>query len=161
MSARKFLWFGVLGLLGATSAGLIVKSSFLAQPACACANPGKGYVGAFARAQQAHFLEQDEFATAIRDLGLNIGDNAAESDKTTTTATHDIQIAVTETAAFTYVYSANPTNPESFVSGVFLVPDAAPGVFNTKAIVCEAPTAERLQAPIDAQTCAPGNTPVP
>ena len=151
----------MLALVSAAGVGLLAKSIFFVPPACACANPSKSYASTFARSQQAHFLEQGQFATAIKDLDAGIGINAVDARQTTTTATSDIEIAVTETAALTYVYSANPANPNSFVSGVFVVPNDGPEAPNTEIIICEAPTAEALQAPIDAQTCAPGNTPVP
>lgn len=163
MSVRKQVWLGVLGLLSITGAGLLAKSTFFAQPACACGtNLSRQHAGTFARAQQAHFIEQGKFATAIKDLQLDIGSDA--TGKATATATTSIEIVVTDTEALTYVYSVNPANQTSVVSGVFVLPndgvpndDAAPTI---TVITCEAPTPEVLQAPLDAQTCASGTTPV-
>ena len=160
MTARKWIWLSLLGLVSATGTGLMARSAFFAQPACACANPGKSYAGTFARSQQAYFVEQGKFATAIKDLGTGIGPGAAEGAPTTTTAPSGIKKAVTDNAAVTNKYYANPADPSSFVSGVFVVPNDGSEASTTEVIICEAPTAETLPAPIDAQTCAPGTTQV-
>ncbi len=154
MTARKYVWLGVLGLIGVTSTGLLAKTNFFAQPACACGNASQSYAGTFARAQQAHFIEQGEFATAIKDLGIN--EDWSDANKTLSTVATDIEIEVTETAAFTYAYSTDPVSQRSFVSGVFEVPGTASEASVTDTIICMSPSPETLKPPIDAQTCASG-----
>jgi type IV pilus assembly protein PilA len=164
-----------LWLLLPGTAIALVSFLTITNSACGCGDgsgEGKAFVGALQRAQQAYFIEHHSLATSLETLKIGLP---------TETQNYQIQIRVTETAAFhfaipkvarvndtisidqfpiTKVQSKHPL--PGYVSAVFVLP-TTPKSFQT--ILCQTDASGRVQLnePIlrnGVPTCAPGTHPL-
>jgi hypothetical protein len=102
---------------------------------------GKQNVGAMNRAQQAYFLENNEFADSVAKVGVGIK---------TQTKNYEYLIHATPLTAFEYGVSRKD-NLKSYVGGVFLTPDLeVKGEILTPTIICEtkSPSTKRPAEPM-------------
>ena len=144
--------YGIYSLVILTGLGipiLIVAPSFIHQGDKAKQSEGRQYVGAMNRAQQAYFIENNDFTSNIVDLGLGI--------KTETT---NYSYSIRTTSFATFHYAIPRQKLKGYVGAVF------PGTTNNNeitsvAIICEgeSPSTKRLPEPILQNgiiKCAPG-----
>jgi hypothetical protein len=123
--------FGCLALLGLLGVGFI----FLIDPLFWTGNDpskikqseAKQYIGSMNRAQQAYFLEEDNFTDNIPELGLGIS---------TETENYTYSSHATLLSAINYGVSRQ-SDLKSYVGGVFLGSVEETGELTTLAIFCE------------------------
>lgn len=88
----------------------------------------KNNIGAMNRAQQAYFLEQQEFSDSFQKLGVDIRNP---------TTNYDYSIRATPLAVFNYA-TARTKNIKSYVGSIFIIPgNKNSGELLTVAITCE------------------------
>lgn len=116
----------IIGILSA-----IALPSFLNQAAKARGAEAKSNVGAMNRAQQAYYLEQQNFTTNISQLGLSLksSDNFSYYAETATTS------GVTGIAN---QGKSKVTDIKSYTGGVFYTPSTSTSEGFTTTILCEA-----------------------
>jgi len=145
----------IIGILSA-----IALPSFLNQANKAKQSEARTYVGSANRAQQAYYLENNEFADDGNFGGLGLG-------VATQTENYKYEIAGGGAASTTVTNQAQPvlaTAPlKAYVGGVGLANIAATSEATTLAVLCEAETPVGLQGPVgtevptfalnDAPTC--------
>ena len=137
----------IIGILAA-----IALPSFLNQANKAKESEAKTYVGSAVRAQQAYFLENNQFATNMGSVELGI--NTATKNYSYTVATTGKQ----QTTIF--ATSNNTVTLRSFIGGVAAAPTAT-GEGTTKGILCRgilpvtAPSAAGIVLPAAASSVEP------
>ncbi len=128
-------WLAIFLGLGIGGVTLALPSLF------GCGNSAKAAearnnIGAMNRAQQAYFLEYQDFANSLERLGVGIRPK---------TVNYQYSIRVTPSAVFNYA-SPHQKNIKGYVGAVFLMPgDAATGEVLTTAIECEGTSHDRTQ----------------
>ena len=142
--------------------GAAMMPNLLTQKTKPKQSEAKGYVGSMNRAQQAYFLENNDFSNSVEKLGLGIKTQTGNYDYATR--------GLASKAAFNYGIARN-SNIKSYVGGVFIVPakyssDAANNEMTTKAILCEsnAVGSAKLPEPIynnGKPACAAGTIEIP
>jgi type IV pilus assembly protein PilA len=129
----------VMGILSA-----IVLPSFLntGKRCCKCSPEAQERVGSLARAQQAYFLEESQFASTIPELGKVIESRSGN---------YTYSIENNKTHVFVFGKSQKPPL-NSYVAGIFINPSEKS---TSTAILCKAQKRgiHPIAPPIDANTC--------
>jgi type IV pilus assembly protein PilA len=117
----------IIGILAA-----IALPSFLNQANKAKQSEARQYVGALVRSQQAHYLENSEFASDIAEMGAPVASD---------TTNYEYKMTADNKAAASANAIVNGTSKKdalkSYVGGVFLGVVTATSEATTSAIVCE------------------------
>ncbi|NER99795.1 MAG: prepilin-type N-terminal cleavage/methylation domain-containing protein [Symploca sp. SIO1B1] len=133
----------IIGILSA-----IALPSFLNQANKAKQSEARTYVGSMNRAQQAYYLENNEFADDKNFGGLGLG-------VATQTENYDYVIAGGGEDSTTVTNQAQPKDDKApikaYVGGVGLANVAATSEATTLAVLCEADTPVGLEGPTGAQ----------
>jgi type IV pilus assembly protein PilA len=147
---QGFTWIElliVIAIVGIISA--IVLPSFLntGKRCCKCSPEAQERVGYLARAQQAYFLEESQFASTIPELGKVIESRSGN---------YTYSIENNKTHVFIFGKSQKPPL-RSYVAGVFINPNEKD---KSTAIMCKAekPGIQPIAPPIDANTCGAGTS---
>jgi type IV pilus assembly protein PilA len=142
---QGFTWIELLVVvvaMGILSA--IVLPSFLntGKRCCKCSPEAQERVGYLARAQQAYFLEESQFASTIPELGKVIESRSGN---------YTYSIENNKTYIFIFGKSQK-SSLKSYVAGVFINPKEKD---TSTAIICKAekPGIQPIVPPIDANTC--------
>ncbi|MBC6475808.1 MAG: type IV pilin-like G/H family protein [Hormoscilla sp. GM102CHS1] len=144
----------IIGILSA-----IALPSFLNQANKARQSEAKTYVGSMNRAQQAHFLENSEFAGDMNDLGLGI---STQTDNYTYGIINSAGTGGGASTAVTNWATGVATNAQllSYVGGVNLGKQTSTLESTTLAILCESNDIGKAQAAAtyttDGPTCPTG-----
>jgi len=131
----------IIGILSA-----IALPSFLNQANKARQSEAKTYVGSMNRAQQAFYMENNEFATDLLDLGLGIAAETETYEYDITPSTAEPGEAVTANAQPKPVLAvgSGTSAVKAYVGGVKIGTAAGTGEATTLGVLCEA-----LSAPIN------------
>ncbi len=120
----------IIGILSA-----IALPSFLNQANKARQSEAKTYVGSMNRAQQAYYLENNEFSDAINLLGLGIASTTDNYQYSITTSTTSPGEGVTSNAA---ALPAGSASVKAYIGGVKIGSVAGTNEATTLAVLCEA-----------------------
>lgn len=133
----------IIGILSA-----IALPSFLNQTAKARGAEAKTNVGSMNRAQQAHFLERQEFTTTVSELGIGMDNSTDNFTYSASGVASGLRAGVTNFA------TSLKDDIKSYVGGVFY------NVGSTRGILCEAINADDTAAapPSNSTTCDSSTT---
>ncbi len=158
--SNNVVWI-VLGCLGCGGLGVVILGflaaialpSFLNQANRAKASEAKTSVGAMNRAQQAHFLENQAFASSIEELQLGLPSQ---------TANYTYAMAVQPDNASVIITATPVEEPLKRYTGAVFAIEESPGLTTTVTEICESselgdalPTLNLETGTVD---CPPGST---
>lgn len=138
----------VIIIIGVLSA--IALPSFLNQAAKARAAEAKTNIGSINRAQQAYYLEHEQFSTNVVDLVISMA-VATENYSYSAAAV----ASTTLTSAVTNFGTSRQNDIKSYVGGAFYLPGGVGTEGATTTIVCEAksPGPTPVAVPISSDVC--------